>query len=72
MAQAVKVSDLIPKREVRQDAQTIQEIKDECGMSAAQTAKLVKALLDEGRIRKVFKKIGQGYCNAYIPNGKTK
>lgn len=69
-AQVVKVSDLIPKREVNQNAQTILEIKDECGLSAAQTAKLVKALLDEGRIRKVFKKMGNGYCNAYIPAKK--
>ncbi len=65
--QAVKVSDLIPKREVDQSAQTIIEIQKECGLGGSQTAKLVKALLEEGRIRKVSKRVGESLRDAYLP-----
>lgn len=66
-AQVVKVSDMLPKREINQNAETIQEIQKECGLSGSQTAKLVKALLEEGRVRKVFKKVGESVRDAYLP-----
>jgi hypothetical protein len=70
MAQVVKVSDLFPKIEIVQDSQTLSEICTEAGLGETKARGLIKALLEEGRVRRVYKKIDGRLVKAYATNSK--
>ena len=59
------VSELIPKKIVDENAQTIEEIAKASGLSVTSTKDKIKQLLSVNKIEKVWKQSGRNLVPAY-------
>ena len=59
------VSELIPKRIIDQNAQTIEEISKASGLSSSCTKVQIKEFLSLYKVEKVWKKTGRNLVPAY-------
>lgn len=59
------VSELIPKKIVDENAQTIEEIAKASGLSISSTKDKIKQLLSVNKIEKVWKQSGRNLVPAY-------
>lgn len=61
----MKPSDLLPKRIIDQNSQTIREIAKETGYSYPRAAQLVQTLMGEKRLERVCKQVGDRILPSY-------
>ena len=73
-AHRAKVSEIIPKKVVDQDAETIQEIAQTHLVSERRMRDYVVGLLREGKVERVWKRAGNKLVPAYrtVTNTKEK